>query len=75
MTKKLLKFFLKNTIFFKKIKIAKFFSNIIAICKKMSEKGSLAKRAIKIQQSQITKLKEYKATLIDSAVTGKIKVS
>ena len=47
----------------------------IAICKKMSEKGSLAKRAIKIQQSQITKLKEYKATLIDSAVTGKIKVS
>ncbi len=32
-------------------------------------------RAIESQQSQIKKLKEYKATLIDSAVTGKIKVS
>lgn len=27
------------------------------------------------QQTQIEKLKEYKATLIDSAVTGKIKVT
>lgn len=32
-------------------------------------------RAISLQQSQIEKLKEYKASLIDSAVTGKIKVS
>jgi type I restriction enzyme S subunit len=31
-------------------------------------------RAIGLQQTQIEKLKEYKATLIDSAVTGKIKV-
>jgi type I restriction enzyme S subunit len=31
-------------------------------------------RAIALQQTQIEKLKEYKATLIDSAVTGKIKV-
>jgi len=30
--------------------------------------------AISLQQTQIEKLKEYKATLIDSAVTGKIKV-
>lgn len=30
--------------------------------------------AITLQQTQIEKLKEYKATLIDSAVTGKIKV-
>lgn len=32
-------------------------------------------RAIILQQSQIEKLKEYKATLIDGAVTGKIRVS
>lgn len=32
-------------------------------------------RAIEFQLKQIEKLKEYKATLIDSAVTGKIKVS
>lgn len=31
-------------------------------------------KAINLQQIQIEKLKEYKATLIDSAVTGKIKV-
>jgi type I restriction enzyme S subunit len=31
-------------------------------------------KAIALQQKQIEKLKEYKATLIDSAVTGKIKV-
>jgi type I restriction enzyme, S subunit len=32
-------------------------------------------QAIAIQQQQIDKLKEYKATLINSAVTGKIRVS
>lgn len=32
-------------------------------------------KGIALQQTQIEKLKEYKATLIDSAVTGKIKVS
>jgi type I restriction enzyme S subunit len=31
-------------------------------------------QAINLQQQQIDKLKEYKATLINSAVTGKIKV-
>ena len=31
-------------------------------------------QAISLQQTQIEKLKEYKATMIDSAVTGKIKV-
>ena len=31
-------------------------------------------QAIAIQQQQIDKLKEYKATLINSAVTGKIRV-
>lgn len=31
-------------------------------------------KAISLQETQIEKLKEYKATLIDSAVTGKIKV-
>lgn len=31
-------------------------------------------QAISLQQTQIQKLKEYKSTLIDSAVTGKIKV-
>lgn len=34
----------------------------------------LIDKAIDIQQQQINKLKEYKATLINSAVTGKIKV-
>ena len=32
-------------------------------------------KAISLQQTQIEKLKEYKSTLIDSAVTGKIKVN
>lgn len=31
-------------------------------------------KAIDLQEKQIEKLKEYKAILIDSAVTGKIKV-
>lgn len=32
-------------------------------------------KAINLQEQQIDKLKEYKATLIDSAVTGKIKIN
>lgn len=32
-------------------------------------------RAIKLQEKQIQKLKEYKTTLINSAVTGKIKIT
>jgi type I restriction enzyme S subunit len=31
--------------------------------------------AVELQKQQIEKLKEYKTTLINSAVTGKIKVS
>jgi type I restriction enzyme S subunit len=31
-------------------------------------------KAIDLQQQQITKLKEYKATLIDSVVTGKVRI-
>lgn len=37
--------------------------------------SSIIDQAITLQQSQIEKLKEYKATLIDGAVTGKIRVS
>jgi type I restriction enzyme S subunit len=32
-------------------------------------------QAIALQQQQIDKLKEYKTTLINSAVTGKIKIT
>ena len=31
--------------------------------------------AIELQQNYISKLKEYKASLIDSVVTGKVRVS
>jgi len=31
-------------------------------------------KAINLQQQQITKLKEYKTTLIDSVITGKVRV-
>ncbi len=44
---------------------------IIAYIKKQSAKID---KAITLQEQQIEKLKEFKATLIDSAVTGKIKV-
>jgi type I restriction enzyme S subunit len=46
--------------------------NIIAHIETQSAKID---KAIDIQQQQINKLKEYKATLINSAVTGKIKVA
>lgn len=36
--------------------------------------AALIARGVELLQQQITKLKEYKATLINSAVTGKIKV-
>lgn len=40
------------------------------------QKASLKiERAIEMQHKEIGKLKELKSTLIDSAVTGKIKVS
>jgi type I restriction enzyme S subunit len=47
-------------------------SNIVAHIETQSAKID---QAIAIQQQQIDKLKEYKATLINSAVTGKIKVT
>ncbi|WP_431158145.1 restriction endonuclease subunit S [Winogradskyella poriferorum] len=40
----------------------------------IGEKLAKIDSSIALQQKQIKKLKEYKATLIDSAVTGKIKV-
>lgn len=46
--------------------------SIVEYCLKIEEKTF---RAIKSQLIQIEKLKELKSTLIDSAVTGKIKVS
>ena len=45
---------------------------IVSLIKTLTHKFS---EAISLQQTQIEKLKEYKATLIDSAVTGKIKVT
>lgn len=45
-----------------------------AIVKNLDKSCSRLEEVIKMQQSQIVKLKEYKASLIDSAVTGKIKV-
>lgn len=44
------------------------------ILDKIEFESRKTEKAISIQQTQIEKLKEYKATLIDSAVTGKIKV-
>jgi len=46
-------------------------SEIVSYIKGQSDKID---KAITLQQTQIEKLKEYKATLIDSTVTGKIKV-
>ncbi len=40
----------------------------------IENQGGRIQRVIETQQIQIQKLKEYKATLINSAVTGKIKV-
>jgi type I restriction enzyme S subunit len=47
----------------------------IAIVRHIETVSAKISQAISIQQQQIDKLKEYKATLINSAVTGKIKVS
>ncbi|WP_419832017.1 hypothetical protein [Endozoicomonas atrinae] len=46
--------------------------SIVTFIKEKSEKID---KAITLQQQQIARLKEYKATLINSAVTGKIKVT
>ena len=45
------------------------------IAKYIDKQMSLIDNTIQIQQQQIHKLKEYKTTLINSAVTGKIKVA
>ena len=45
--------------------------NIVSVIETESTKID---KALELQQQQIEKLKEYKATLINSAVTGKIKV-
>ena len=45
------------------------------IVKFFQDKSTKINKAITLQEQQIEKLKEYKATLINSAVTGKIKVS
>ena len=41
----------------------------------LDKKASSIDHAITIQEKQIKKLKEYKATLIDSAVTGKVRIA
>ncbi|EMS78421.1 restriction endonuclease subunit S [Desulfotignum phosphitoxidans] len=41
----------------------------------LSEQTDKIDKAINVQESQIEKLKEYKTTLINNAVTGKIKVA
>lgn len=46
----------------------------ISIINYIETQSAKIDKAIDIQQQQINKLKEYKATLINSAVTGKIKV-
>ncbi|WP_404376940.1 restriction endonuclease subunit S [Vreelandella aquamarina] len=47
----------------------------IQIADWLAEKTEQLDNAISIKQEQISKLKEYKTTLINAAVTGKIKVS
>ena len=44
------------------------------IVEHIEEQSSKIDKAIKLQERQIDKLKEYKSILIDNAVTGKIKV-
>lgn len=46
----------------------------IAIVNFIETQSAKIDTSISLQQQQITKLKEYKSTIIDSAVTGKIKV-
>jgi len=46
----------------------------IKILEKYNLENKKIDKAINLQQQQITKLKEYKTTLIDSVVTGKVRV-
>jgi type I restriction enzyme S subunit len=50
-------------------------SETTVIVKHIEAQSAKIVKAIALQQTQIEKLKEYKATIIDSAVTGKIKVT
>lgn len=50
-------------------------SEQISIFKYLEAKSSEIEEAIRIQNDQITKLKEYKISLINKAVTGKIKIT
>jgi type I restriction enzyme S subunit len=50
-------------------------NEIIEIIELIETESAKIEQAISIQQQQIDKLKEYKTTLINSAVTGKIRVS
>jgi type I restriction enzyme S subunit len=50
-------------------------TELVEIIQYIETQSAKINQAISLQQAQIEKLKEYKATLIDSAVTGKIKVS
>jgi type I restriction enzyme S subunit len=45
------------------------------LVKIIDNKTAKIDKAIELHQKQIEKLKEYKATLIDSVVTGKLKIS
>ena len=46
----------------------------IQIAEHLDKKTEKIDKAIKLQEEQIEKLKEYKTTLIDSVVTGKVKI-
>jgi type I restriction enzyme S subunit len=46
-----------------------------AIAVFLEKKCVLIERIISVQEQQIEKLREYKTTLINSAVTGKIRVT
>ena len=46
-----------------------------AIASYLDTKTAQIDQAIALQQNYIAKLKEYKATLIDSVVTGKVRVA
>jgi type I restriction enzyme S subunit len=46
----------------------------IQIAEYIEDNNRKTDKAITLQQKQITKLKEYKITLIDSVVTGKVRI-
>ena len=47
----------------------------VAIVNYVNSRSAKIDKAVSLQVKQIAKLKEYKATLIDSAVTGKIRIN